>query len=66
MPPAWIKVTSLIASKPALAGFKQITKYRVDEKTDPVFREVEMHTRNEGSDLWLVNRWESLAFEAVR
>jgi len=49
-----------------LAGFKQITEYRVDEKTDPVFREVEMRTRNEGSDLWLVNRWESVAFEAVR
>lgn len=49
-----------------LAGFKQITEYRVDEKTDPVFREVEMRTRNEGSDFWLVNRWESMAFEAVR
>jgi hypothetical protein len=49
-----------------LAGFKQITEYPVDEKTDPVFREAEMRTRNEGSDLWLVNRWESMAFEAVR
>jgi predicted SAM-dependent methyltransferase len=49
-----------------LAGFKQITEYHVDEKTDPVFREAEMRTRNEGSDLWLVNRWESMAFEAVR
>ena len=49
-----------------LAGFKQINEYRVDEKTDPVFREVEMRTRNEGSDLWLVNGWESMAFEAVR
>jgi predicted SAM-dependent methyltransferase len=49
-----------------LAGFKQITEHSVDEKTDPVFREVEMRTRNEGSDLWLVNRWESMAFEAVR
>lgn len=49
-----------------LAGFKQITEYRVDEKTDPVFREAEMRTRDEGSDLWLVNRWESMAFEAVR
>lgn len=49
-----------------LAGFKQVTEYPVDEKTDPVFREVEMRTRNEGSDLWLVNRWESMAFEASR
>jgi hypothetical protein len=49
-----------------LAGFKQISEYRVDEKTDPVFREVEFRTRNEGSDLWLVNRWESIAFEAMR
>jgi len=49
-----------------LAGFKQITEYRVDEKTDAVFREAEMRTRNEGSDLWVVNRWEAMAFEAVR
>ena len=49
-----------------LAGFKQISEYRVEEKTDPVFREAEMRTRDEGSDLWLVNRWESMAFEAVR
>jgi predicted SAM-dependent methyltransferase len=49
-----------------LAGFKQITEYRVGEKTDPVFREAEIRTRNEGSDLWVVNRWESMAFEAVR
>jgi len=49
-----------------LAGFQQITEYRVDEKTDPVFRQVEIRTRNEGSDLWLINRWESMAFEAVR
>ena len=49
-----------------LAGFRQITEYRVDEKTDPVFRQVEIRTRNEGSDLWLINSWESMAFEAVR
>jgi len=49
-----------------LAGFKQITEYRIDEKTDPVFRQVEIRTRNEGSDLWLINSWESMAFEAVR
>jgi predicted SAM-dependent methyltransferase len=49
-----------------LAGFKQITEYRIDEKTDPVFREVEIRTRNEGSDLWVINSWESMAFEAVR
>ena len=49
-----------------LAGFKQITEYGVDEKTDPVFREAEIRTRNEGSDFWLINHWESMAFEAVR
>ena len=49
-----------------LAGFKQITEYRVEEKTDPVFQEVEMRTRNAGSDLWVVNNWEAMAFEAVR
>ena len=49
-----------------LAGFKRITEYRVEEKTDPVFREAEMRTRDEGSDIWLVNRWESMAFEAMR
>jgi predicted SAM-dependent methyltransferase len=49
-----------------LVGFKQITEYRVDEKTDRIFREAEIRTRNEGSDLWVVNRWESMAFEAVR
>jgi predicted SAM-dependent methyltransferase len=49
-----------------LAGFKQITEYRIEEKTDPVFREVELRTRNEGSDRWMVNHWEAMVFEAVR
>ena len=49
-----------------LAGFKQITEYRIAEKTDPVFQEVEMRTRDAGSDLWVVNNWEAMAFEAVR
>jgi predicted SAM-dependent methyltransferase len=49
-----------------LAGFTQITEYPVNERTDPVFREAEVRTRNEGSDLWVVNSWESMAFEAVR
>jgi predicted SAM-dependent methyltransferase len=49
-----------------LAGFKQIAEYRVNDKTEPVFREAEFRTRNEGSDLWVVNDWESMAFEAVR
>lgn len=35
-----------------LADFKQINEYRVEDKTDPVFGEVERRTRNEGSDLW--------------
>ncbi|HWP58451.1 MAG TPA: methyltransferase domain-containing protein [Candidatus Acidoferrales bacterium] len=49
-----------------LAGFTEIAEYAVDTETDPVFREAEIRTRNEGSDLWIVNRWESMAFEAVR
>jgi predicted SAM-dependent methyltransferase len=49
-----------------LAGFKQITEYRVDEKTDPVFQEVEHRMRDPESDLWVVNNWEAMAFEAVR
>ena len=49
-----------------LAGFTQITEYPVNEKTDPIFREAEIRIRNEGSDLWVVNSWESMAFEAVR
>jgi predicted SAM-dependent methyltransferase len=49
-----------------LAGFKQITEYDVGRKTDPVFQEAERRTRQEGSDLWIVNTWEAMAFEAVR
>lgn len=49
-----------------LAGFKEITEYPVEEKTNPVFQEAELRTRNPGSNLWVVNKWESMAFEAVR
>jgi predicted SAM-dependent methyltransferase len=49
-----------------LAGFKQITEHGVTEKTDPVFQEAELRTRDVGSDLWYFNNWESMAFEAVR
>jgi predicted SAM-dependent methyltransferase len=50
-----------------LAGFKQITEHPVEEKTDPVFQEVEIRTRlNPGSKSWMVNKWEAMAFEAVR
>ena len=49
-----------------LAGFKQITEYPIEEKTDPVFQEVEIRIRHPGSDLWVVNKWEAMAFEAVR
>ena len=49
-----------------LAGFKQIKEYRVGEKTDPVFEEVEYRTRALGEDVWLANSWGSMAFEAVR
>lgn len=49
-----------------LAGFKQITEYRLGEKTDPVFQEAEIRTRYQGSDRWIVNNWEAMAFEAVR
>jgi len=49
-----------------LAGFKQITEYRIGEKTDPVFEEAEFRIRDRGSDSWLINSWEAMAFEAVR
>jgi predicted SAM-dependent methyltransferase len=49
-----------------LAGFKQISEYRVDEKTDPVFRDVASRTGHQGSDIRVVNNWEAMAFEAVR
>jgi len=49
-----------------LAGFKQISEYRIDDKTDPVFQEVESRTRYKGSDRWVVSNWESMVFEAVR
>lgn len=49
-----------------LAGFKEIIEYPVGEKTDPVFQEAELRTRNQGSVLWVVNNWESMAFEAMR
>jgi predicted SAM-dependent methyltransferase len=49
-----------------LAGFKQITEYPVEEKTDPVFQEAEHRMRHPGSGLFVVNKWEAMAFEAVR
>jgi predicted SAM-dependent methyltransferase len=49
-----------------LAGFKQITEYRIGEKTDPVFEEAEFRTGDRASDLRLINAWEAMAFEAVR
>ena len=49
-----------------LAGFQQINEYPVSEKTDPVFREAERRARDPGSDLWLVNNFEAMAFEATR
>jgi predicted SAM-dependent methyltransferase len=49
-----------------LAGFKQITEFRIGEKTDPVFQEAEFRTGDRGSDLRLINAWEAMAFEAVR
>ena len=49
-----------------LAGFKQISEYRVDEKADPVFRDAASRTGHQGSDIRVVNNWEAMAFEAVR
>jgi len=49
-----------------LAGFKQIVQLEVAEKTDPVFREVELRTRHTDPDMKLINNWEAMAFEAVR
>src|SRR5437867_5850779 len=39
-----------------LAGFKQITEHRVTEKTDPVFQDAELRTRNPGSIPYVVNK----------
>lgn len=58
--------SKIIASELELAGFKQITEYRVEEKTDPVFLEVANRTGHQGSDIRVVNNWEAMAFEAVR
>ena len=49
-----------------LAGFNRVTEYPVEEKTDSVFKNAELRTRNPGSDLFLENSWEAMAFEAVR
>jgi hypothetical protein len=49
-----------------LAGFKQISQYEINEKTDPVFQEVEIRTRHSDPDMKLINSWEAMAFEAVR
>jgi predicted SAM-dependent methyltransferase len=49
-----------------LAGFRQITQLRLDDKTDPVFLEAETRTRNPGTLYYDYNVWESMAFEATR
>ncbi|MSP40278.1 MAG: methyltransferase domain-containing protein [Deltaproteobacteria bacterium] len=49
-----------------LTGFKQISQYEINEKTDPVFQEVEIRIRHSDPDLKLINSWEAMAFEAVR
>ncbi len=49
-----------------LAGFKQIAEYRVNDKTDPVFREAESRLAIPDRDLRVVDTWEAMAFEAVR
>jgi len=49
-----------------LAGFNKVTEYTVDEKTDPVFVEAEWRNRYPGSNVFLVNNWEAMVFEAVR
>jgi len=49
-----------------LAGFKQIRELPITDPTDPVFQQAEARRRNPGSDLWVINNWEAMAFEAVR
>jgi len=49
-----------------LAGFKQIRELPITDPTDPVFQQAEARKRNAGSDLWVINNWEAMAFEAVR
>ncbi len=49
-----------------IAGFSEIKEHHTDDKTDPIFGEVEFRTRALGYDVWFTNRWGSMAFEAVR
>jgi len=49
-----------------LAGFSEIKERSMEEKTDPVFAEVEFRTRSLGEDVWLTNSWGAMVFEAVR
>jgi predicted SAM-dependent methyltransferase len=50
----------------ALAGFREITQYAVGSKTDPVFAKAEYRTHDLPKDVWMINEWGALAFEAVR
>jgi predicted SAM-dependent methyltransferase len=49
-----------------LAGFSKITEYSVGEASDPVFQQVEDRMRDPKADIYVINRWEAMAFEAVR
>jgi predicted SAM-dependent methyltransferase len=49
-----------------MAGFREIVERRIGDATDPTFEAVEFRTRERNEDLWLMNRWGAMAFEAVR
>ncbi len=50
----------------ALAGFREIKQYAVGSKTDPVFAKAEYRTHDLQKDVWIINEWGALAFEALR
>ena len=50
----------------ALAGFREIKQYAVGSQTDPVCAKAEYRTHDLQKDVWMINEWGALAFEAVR
>jgi len=49
-----------------LAGFKEIRYRKVTDDTDPVFWQAELRTNHPLQEVRIMNRWESMAFEATR
>jgi predicted SAM-dependent methyltransferase len=53
-----------------LAGFTMIKELEIGDKSDPIFEKAEFRTRGihgvHGEDVWLTNKFGSMAFEAYR